>query len=319
MREDEKGYINIPEELAEKFTQQGYQLVTWELQSFFDPYYDAMNDHWCANTSFLNLWGWKETYICYYKVYQGYILLTFFLRTVGEVAAGPCLGTYTKEGVTAVVDELKRDFTVFGYPLKFYDITPWMLPYYKDSNVEFEVEDLRDYMDYVFTPEQFLEGMDQQDDRYRYRYFKRKNDYETVELTPDMLDECIAFLEARWCEGKTCDDCQYGCLVKVMDNILSHIDTFRAHGILVRVDGEPVGVCIVTSRNGLGIYHYKNAVNRIKGINEYLLRECFERYMQDVDMINYTEDMGVENLRYYKEHMAPSYTLLSKYTLTEKE
>lgn len=34
--------------------------------------------------------------------------------------------------------------------------------------------------------------------------------------------------------------------------------------------------------------------------------------------INYTEDMGVENLRYYKEHMAPAHTLLSKLTLTER-
>lgn len=33
------------------------------------------------------------------------------------------------------------------------------------------------------------------------------------------------------------------------------------------------GLCIVSCRNGLGVYQYKNAVNRIKGINEYLLRE----------------------------------------------
>ena len=78
------------------------------------------------------------------------------------------------------------------------------------------------------------------------------------------------------------------------------------------------GLCIVSCRNGLGVYQYKNAVNRMKGINEYLLRESFERYLQSADTINYTEDMGVENLRYYKEHMAPAHTLLSKLTLTER-
>ena len=74
----------------------------------------------------------------------------------------------------------------------------------------------------------------------------------------------------------------------------------------------------MSCRNGLGVYQYKNAVNRIKGINEYLLRESFERYLQSADTINYTEDMGVEILRYNKEYMAPAHTLLSKLTLTER-
>ena len=320
MRADTKQYKDMSDTLRARIEAQGYTPVTPDKQSFFDPYYDAMEGHWSANTSFLNLWAWKESYPAFYKEFGENIILINYLRTEGYPVAVPCLGPYSNENVQAVIGELKKDFAAFEYPLVFMDITPWMLPYYTSGDTQFDIEDLREYQDYVFTPEEFLAGMDMQDDRYRYRYFKRKFEYETVEITPELYDECSAFMEEHWCGDKTCDECHCGCLKKVVENLVPNFDTLRVYGILVRVNGEAAGICIVTSRNGLGIYQYKNAINKIKGLNEYLLRECFERYMQGkVDMINYTEDMGVESLRYYKEHMAPSYSLLSKYTLTIKE
>ena len=125
-------------------------------------------------------------------------------------------------------------------------------------------------------------------------------------------------MEREWCGEKTCEECHCGCLLRVIDNLVPVFDKIRINGILVRVEGKMAGLCIVSCRNGLGVYQYKNAVNRIKGINEYLLRESFERYLQSADTINYTEDMGVENLRYYKEHMAPAHTLLSKTYINRK-
>ncbi len=297
--------------------ERGYKPVSWQDHDLFDPYYEKMNDHWCANTSFLNLWGWKESFPAFYKVYGDYILLLNYLRLDGYPTAAPCLGHYTNDGIKNVTEELVRDFEAFGYPLVLMDIVPWMLPYYQASGVEFELEDLRDLQDYVYTPEEFLEGMEAQDDRYRYRYFKRKFNYETVELTEDMADECLSFMDKCWCGYTECEEC-CGCLKQVVYNAVEHIKELQGLGVLVRVDGEAAGLCIVTCRNHLGIYQYKNAVNSIKGLNEYLLRECFERYLTDTDMINYTEDMGVESLRYYKEHLAPHYSLLSKYTLTRK-
>jgi hypothetical protein len=193
-----------------------------------------------------------------------------------------------------------------------------MLPYYEAGDIHFDIEDNRDYMDYTFTPEEFLAGMDKQDDRYRYNYFKRKFEYETEEITPLHREECRVFMEEEWCGNKSCEECHCGCLLRVIDNLIAVFDKIRINGIIVRVDGKIVGLSIVSCHNGLGVYQYKNAVNRIKGLNEYLLKESFERYLKSARTINYTEDMGVESLRYYKEHMAPTYTLLSKLTLTQR-
>lgn len=318
MRTDAKIYHEMTQEMRELFRQRGYQELKIEHQSLFDPYYDSMNEHWSANTCFLNMIAWKESYPTYFKMAEGLLINITYLNTEGYPVAVPFVGHYTEEKVYKALQILKEDFTVFRSPLVIMDVVPWMLPFYEAGGIRFDIEDNRDYMDYTFTPEEFLAGMEAQDDRYRYNYFKRKFDYETEEITPLHREECREFMEKEWCGNKSCEECHCGCLLRVVDNLIAVFNKIMINGILVRVDGKIAGICIVSCRNGLGVYQYKNAVNRIKGINEYLLRESFERYLQSANTINYTEDMGVENLRYYKEHMASSYTLLSKLTLTER-
>ena len=318
MKSDTKKYYKIPQKMLEIFLARGYQELRVEDQSLFDPYYDSMNEHWSANTCFLNLIGWRDSYPTYFKIAEGLLINITYLNTEGYPVAVPFVGNYTEEKIKKAMQILKEDFAGFDAQLIIMDVVPWMLPYYEASGIQFEIEDNRDYMDYTFTPEQFLAGMDTQDDRYRYNYFKRRFAYETEEITPSHQEEIREFMEKEWCGEKTCEECHCGCLLQVIDNLVPVFDKIRINGILVRVEGKMAGLCIVSCRNGLGVYQYKNAVNRIKGINEYLLRESFERYLQSADTINYTEDMGVENLRYYKEHMAPAHTLLSKLTLTER-
>lgn len=318
IKADTKKYYDMDDRLKRLITERGYQPVEVRHQTLFDPYFDEMNAHWSANGSFLTYIGWKESYPTFFKLAEGLILCVVYLRTAGYPIAIPCIGHYTKDGIIAALRILKGDFAVFGYPLVMTDVVPWMLPFYEAGDLCFEQEDLRENRDYLFSPEDFRMGMDAQDDRYRYRYFKRKFNYETVEITPEHREECRDFMQKVWCGDMTCDECHCGCLTKVVDNLIPYFDTLRVHGILVRVDGEMAGFSIVSCRNGLGIYQYKNARNRIKGLNEYLLRESFDRYMQSAEVINYTEDMGIPSLRRYKEHMAPHFSLLSKITLTER-
>ncbi len=129
-------------------------------------------------------------------------------------------GNYTEEKIKKVMQILKEDFAGFDAQLIIMDVVPWMLPYYEASGIQFEIEDNRDYMDYTFTPEQFLAGMDMQDDRYRYNYFKRRFAYETEEITLFHREEIREFMEREWCGEKTCEECHCGCLLRVIDNLV---------------------------------------------------------------------------------------------------
>ncbi|MCR5023606.1 MAG: DUF2156 domain-containing protein [Lachnospiraceae bacterium] len=312
---DQKKYYDMPVGLSEGLRDLGYRLVMPEDQSLFDPYYDRMNGTWTSSSCFPNFIGWMDSFEVYIKIVDDMIINMIYLRNEGYLICGPFLGKYETEKIKKLVGLVDSEFRILKSRMIFMDIADWMLPYYQAAGIEFEVEDDRDASDYVFTPEEFTAGMDAQDDRYRRRYFERKFNYETVEITSAHADEIDEFMDRNWCDITGCDACHSGCLKKVILNIVNSFETLRVNGILVRVDNELAGLCIVSCRNKLGVYQYKNAINRLKGINEYLLYESYERFLKDADIINYTEDMGEESLRYYKEHMAPSFSLSPRLTL----
>lgn len=84
------------------------------------------------------------------------------------------------------------------------------------------------------------------------------------------------------------------------------------------MNGKPAGFCIVSQYNDVGLYVFKHANNRMKGINEYLLKECFTRFLSGTDEINFTEDIGNEGLRAYKCRLAP-YSLSARIMLSAME
>ncbi len=310
----------IPERVLEGIALCGYKKVEPEDQALFDPYYDKMNHPWSGSTEFLNFIAWSDTLPVYFKESDGMIIGLSYESNEGMLVGIPFIGHYTNESVKQAFAIMKKDFETIGEPLVIMDVTKWMLPYYESvDGFSFDIEDKREYMEYIYTATDFEAGLDKQDDRYRYRYFMRKFDYEVEEIKSKHRDEIVGFMERIWCGGKTCSECQFGCMVEVTDRVVSAFDELEVNGLLVRVDGEIAGFCIVTKRMGQAIYQFKHAINRIKGINEYMLRECYERYLKGVDIVNYTEDCGIESLRRYKMNLATDYSLLSRLTLIQSD
>lgn len=114
--------------MLEIFLARGYQELRVEDQSLFDPYYDSMNDHWSANTSFLNLIGWRDSYPTYFKIAEGLLINITYLNTEGYPVAVPFVGNYTEEKIKKVMQILKEDFAGFDAQLIIMDVVPWMLP-----------------------------------------------------------------------------------------------------------------------------------------------------------------------------------------------
>ena len=92
MKLDTKKYYKIPQKMLEIFLARGYQELRVEDQSLFDPYYDSMNEHWSANTSFLNLIGWRDSYPTYFKIAEGLLINITYLNTEGYPVAVPFVG-----------------------------------------------------------------------------------------------------------------------------------------------------------------------------------------------------------------------------------
>ncbi len=307
--------IRMPECVKEQLKGLGYTKLTISHHKLFNQYYDQMNDYWSSPTCFIEMLVFGETVSAWFKETEDLLICVEWDAVSGELVSVPFFGHYTDESVEKAYRILKADMDEMGIPIVFMDLTDWMEPFIERiPGTKWNIINDRDLMDYLFTPAAFLEGMNQKDDRYRYRYFLRKFDHEIVEMDKSQREEIRDFFKRTWCKDHTCDFCHYGCLMDCVDRLMEHFEEFHARGILIRVDGECAGFCTVSVYRGLAIYQFKNAINRMKGINEVLLRECFDRFLQDVEVINYTEDMGEEKLRAYKQRLG-DYTLGSRYRL----
>ena len=304
----------IPEHLLKQLPQLGYRLVKPEDQRVFDPYYDQMNGHWSSATCFLCLAAYEGVITAFYKKAGEVLLCLEYDATAEELVAIPFIGRYTRETVSRAFQILQSDMAALGVPLVVMDIVPWMLPFYQETGVSWEITDLRSLRDYIYQRPDFLASMESNDSRYRYRYFVRRYAPEIITLTKEHWRDCVDCMEEFWCPHRDCSSCHYGCPRDIVARVIREFEYMETDGLLVRVGGRPVGFCITTCRNGLGVYQFKHADNHIKGVNEYLLRECFDRFLTDAEEINYTEDMGDEGLRAYKSKLAP-YTLLPHLTL----
>ncbi|MCR5054134.1 MAG: phosphatidylglycerol lysyltransferase domain-containing protein [Lachnospiraceae bacterium] len=301
-----KKAIPMPEGMEHTLKNMGFARVIPKDNDVFDPYFDQMNDHWTCALSFLCMVAYEDFIVSWYKKTGSMLTILEWDGSEGELVALPFIGRYEQSAVDTAYQEIKKVFDTLQMPYVIMEISEWMMPYFNalpDAPWK-EIRD-RDYADYIYTREDFIYGMNKQDDRYRYRYFLRKNNHEVLELKKEHKQECMDFLHSHWCQEHTCDYCRFGCMKDCLGMAMDAFDDIHIKGLLIRVDGEAAGFCMVTVRNGMMIYQFKNAINRLKGINEVLIRECFERYGADVDLVNYTEDMGIESLREYKCRMAP--------------
>ena len=80
-----------------------------------------------------------------------------------------------------------------------------------------------------------------------------------------------------------------------------------ADGVLVRVDGRVVGFGIgYRVTDALGALHFEKAFASIKGLYQYLDRECAQRLFRDrFERVTKESDMGLPGLAHAKQSYGP--------------
>ena len=292
------------------------QAGDWKL---FEVYYQDMNDYWVSPMSFTNMMAWRSSFRIFYKRVDSYLLcMVWDHRSDDRFLMVPLLGHYEQSSITKIMTEVQSFFQKMGVPLIVESVSEWMLPYYQNlPDFNWQVENDRDLSDYLYQAKDFEASMDMKKTRYYYRYFIRENQPKTIELSSEYAEECIELCERAFCGTHTCEDCGFGCLKNTIRSVLQDFHLLNAKGILVRKGEQAIAYCIVSRLKGLGMYQFKKTERGYQGINEYLHKECYDRFLQGVDVINYMEDMGLEGLRKYKSRLAP-YTLFPRYRLELK-
>lgn len=296
----------------------GFRRLSAEDMKIFQPYYDKMNDDWASSLCFTSMVAWRHSIEIFYKQEEEFIICLAYDSTTERIVLLPFFGYYTQERINRAMQSIVKLLEDLEIEMIMTDVSKWMLPYYEAvPNIKWKLINDPGLCDYIYQKEDFISSMNTQEVRYNYNYFVRKFEPETVVIKPENVSECVEFIESEWCCYHSCDECQYGCLQKTAMEAISNINFLNEYGILVRVKGQMVGYCLVTEYKGLAIYQFKKTQRSLRGLNEYLHKECFDRFLQNARVINYTEDMGLEGLRKYKSRLAP-HTLSPKYELQKQ-
>lgn len=140
-------------------------------------------------------------------------------------------------------------------------------------------------------------------------------------MTPEKADEYLEFLE-KWCDEYLCDadaDYDFTCEKQAVINMIKSIDLYDVRSLVIRIDGavSAFGVCSHLNRE-MAVLNFEKAYNSIKGLYQYLDRECATLIYKNYKYINKESDMGLPGLAHSKNSYHPIGHVKS-YRLTIKQ
>lgn len=293
----------------------GFQYLSVANKELFGSYYDKMNDNWASSVSFASIIAWQKNIKIYHREIGEYLCCLAQDRNCNRWVLLPLLGHYENDKLEQCIKELQDIMEKKQDTIIFTDVSEWMLPYYMNlKSMKFNLTYDLGLSDYIYKTDDFNQSLNCQSSRYDYNNFIKKYNPELVLMANENTDLYIEFLSKVWCSSHKCDYCKYGCLLDSTKAIIDALHAIDAKGITVYVNKEIVGFAIVTKEKDQLTFHFRNNINKYRGLNNYMHRQCYELFSAHAKTINYTEDMNFKGLRKYKQNLA-KYQLYHKYEL----
>ena len=201
--------------------------------------------------------------------------------------------------------------------LEFCTVTPFDLEILKARWPDAQVEENRDWFDYLYESKAIVEfaGKKYAAQRNHIHRFERDCPEWTFErMGTEHVDEVRAFfrelLERRSKEGDTAREEEE----KVFE-VLDHFEEYGFLGGILRVQGKIVGLSMGEIVRDTLFVHIEKANTELSGVYQKLV-QCFAKEFvnEDVHFINREEDVGDPGLRKSKMSYRPL-KLLEKYTV----
>lgn len=191
---------------------------------------------------------------------------------------------------------------------------------------QIEAVENRDHWDYVISAKRMhdMSGHALKNFRNERNAFEKAYQYKVEDFSPAIFDELMEFhLRAQEdiisrTEEKDMADYFEGALPFVLNTWEENKEAFQyIYGFVVKVDGKCVAYIIneqVSDTYAIGIY--AAADYDYKGVNKLSYWINGTRNLErGIQLINIMDDMGVPNLRYFKERLCPV-EMLKKYYVT---
>ncbi len=183
----------------------------------------------------------------------------------------------------------------------------------------FAVTEETEYEDYVYVSAHLAElpGRDYAKKRNLVRQFERDcvdaGRVKVELITPANAGDCLACLEGWRAERAASGwngllECERQAVMKALKNFAP----LELQGLMIYIDGAVQGFGIgARLKDDTWVLHFEKALDRAKGLYQYLDRECARRLFPGVTFLNKESDMGDAGLAKAKLSYHPAFRVKS--------
>jgi len=233
-------------------------------------------------------------------------------------------GEYKPAKLRQTLEEAKERFREKGFPFTIRLIPFHMLDIVRQACPgEMKYTDDRPNYDYLYLVQDLidLKGRDFHSKKNHLNYFHRTFEYEYVDLTSEMAEEALEFLE-EFNSRKYVPEHEKVLLdmeKDAMADVLYNMEKVGYWGGAIRICGKMEALAIGGRLNKNTITeHVEKANINIRGLYQAINNEYCKAMAKNFKFINREEDMGIPNLRKAKLSLKPV-KLIEKYIITCKE
>ena len=298
--------------------------ITIENRPILEKYLNAF-EYKTSGLSFSALYMWRESncfswdivgdYLCicgisHLELEDGIILPFLFPPLT-------CTGEYEKESLRETILWLRDYFEKAGQPFSLRLVPFHLMEIIREAVPELRWRDDRPNYDYIYRTQDLidLKGRDYHSKKNHLNYFKKTYDYEYIELTSDMAEECMQFVD-EFNARKEVPEHEKEMLrieEEAMRDVFTNLEAVGYSAGAILIDGkiEALAVGGQLGRNTI-TEHVEKANATFRGLYQAINNEYCKHVASRAKYINREEDMGLPNLRKAKLSYRPC-KLLEKY------
>ena len=295
---------------------ENFEPLTLETKALYDHYVGFIHEAVTSPIYFQSLYAWNFVSINRYKIFGDHMCIVVNDTTVKETFAYPPLGELGGKSFASAVLAMMGEFEREGLPCAFHEVPGFMLPHFSAiQGYRSEVSHDRNWSEYVYTRDDYAEGIQQGKFRWGKRDFIRKFNPSSHEMTSSDKDVVRSITQNFFCPERNCPSCFCGCELEVVSRIMENWNELNMKGVVVESEGEALAFGIVCFQKDTAFCISKKLRRRTRGLDSYLSSVMMESLFDaKYKYMNYSDDLGNDGLREYKSSLA-KHTLMHRYVV----
>ncbi len=279
-----------------------FKKLDMSCKSLFESYFK--NKYENSETSFANLYIWKDYYNTRYTVTDGFLVI------LNESINGKlhCYMPYGEGDIEPCLRKLVEYANTEGQPLRITSASEQQTHRIKELYPEVHIRENVSFNDYVYLTESLitLSGKKLHSKRNHLNKFKSLYDYTYRPMTKADFDECLLLASRLMLKDRDEDSFSYTEELKSISRAFDNFDIFGFSGGVIEIDGKLAAFTVGEAlTDECALIHIEKADIAYDGIYAVINNEFVKNCWADFKYINREEDMGIPGLRKAKLSYKP--------------